>query len=254
MDERVHRILTSSAPEQGTEEWLAWRRSKLTASDCAKIIGNAVKSRQRLIDEKRSANRTFSGNAYTEAGHVHEPHAIASYSALKKAVVHTNLKPVCHPLYPQLAASLDGVTDAGVNVEIKCLHSDKLLKKAKPVHTYQTLFQMACTGLTESHIVYYYLTLTQDHQKVDPSDVTTPRAMQVFEVQYDAAWFQEHLVKFMTFVADLQTYIFPFEIQELDYEYDIDAIIRAVEEGELCKEVCHEMHFDIDEIIATVFQ
>eukprot|EP00953_Heterococcus_sp_UTEX-ZZ885_P004476 2923-Heterococcus_DN1.PRE.1 len=47
MDQRVNRILYSAAPEQGTDEWLAWRRFKLTASDCSKIIGNAVKSRQR---------------------------------------------------------------------------------------------------------------------------------------------------------------------------------------------------------------
>jgi predicted phage-related endonuclease len=59
MDQRVNRILCSAAPEQGADEWLAWRRSTLTASDCSKIVGNAVKSRQRLIDEKRSATKTF---------------------------------------------------------------------------------------------------------------------------------------------------------------------------------------------------
>eukprot|EP00953_Heterococcus_sp_UTEX-ZZ885_P035053 18118-Heterococcus_DN1.PRE.1 len=82
MEYHVQRILQLSAPEQGTDEWLAWRRSKLTAtSACAKIIGNAVKGRQRLIQEKQSATRTFAGNVYTQAGHVHEPHAIAAYSA-----------------------------------------------------------------------------------------------------------------------------------------------------------------------------
>jgi predicted phage-related endonuclease len=59
MDQRVNHILRSAAPEQGTDEWLSWRRSKLTASDCSKIIGNAVKSRQRLIDEKRSDTKAF---------------------------------------------------------------------------------------------------------------------------------------------------------------------------------------------------
>eukprot|EP00953_Heterococcus_sp_UTEX-ZZ885_P035051 18117-Heterococcus_DN1.PRE.1 len=61
-----------------------------------------------------------------------------SRTLLLPTVPSTNLKPVCHPLYPELAASLDGVTCAaeGVNhdVEIKCLHTDKLLKKIKPVH------------------------------------------------------------------------------------------------------------------------
>jgi hypothetical protein len=33
MDQRVHRILCSTASEQGTDEWFSWRRSKLTASD-----------------------------------------------------------------------------------------------------------------------------------------------------------------------------------------------------------------------------
>eukprot|EP00953_Heterococcus_sp_UTEX-ZZ885_P011370 6578-Heterococcus_DN1.PRE.3 len=59
MDQRVNRILCSAASEQGTDESLAWRRSKLTTSDCSKIIGNAVKSHQRLIDEKRSATKAF---------------------------------------------------------------------------------------------------------------------------------------------------------------------------------------------------
>eukprot|EP00953_Heterococcus_sp_UTEX-ZZ885_P006259 3830-Heterococcus_DN1.PRE.3 len=59
MDQRVNRILCSAAPEQGTDEWLAWRRFKLTASDCSKIIGNAVKSLQRLIDKNHSATKAF---------------------------------------------------------------------------------------------------------------------------------------------------------------------------------------------------
>ena len=80
MQASVQRVLQSIAPDQGTDEWLAWRCSKLTASDAAKLIGNAVKGRQRLLDEKQYASgRSFGGNAFTEAGHLHEPHAIAAY-------------------------------------------------------------------------------------------------------------------------------------------------------------------------------
>jgi putative phage-type endonuclease len=253
MQASVQRILQSTAPDQGTEEWLAWRRSKLTASDCAKTIGNAVKSRQRLLDEKRYSSTTFRGNAFTEAGHVHEPYAIAAYSRKKDVTVHTNLKPVCHPLYPQLAASLDGVSEDGVNVEIKCLHTDKLLKKPKPVHVYQTMFQMACTGLNRSHIVYYYLKLSEDKQGVAADDVETARELQVFEVEYDATWFEQHLPKFLAFLEDLRTYIFPFENTDTDHdEHDIDSIIHAVEATEMCKDLRRELHYNIDELINTL--
>jgi len=214
----VQRVLASEAPDQGTPAWLRWRRDKLTASDCATIIGNAVKGRQRLLDEKRGDSfRTFKGNIYTEAGHVMEPVAIAQYAASRGVKVHHNLRPVTHPLYPQLAASLDGLTEEGVNVEIKCLHDVKVLKKPKSNHVYQTHFQMACAGLQMTHIVYFYINVLE---------ASGQRFMQVFEVPYDGSWFQQHLPKFMDFVKDFNTLDFPFDLesigQSLADEIDLD--------------------------------
>lgn len=228
MHAAVQRVLESEAPDQGTFEWLTWRKDKLTASDCATIIGNAVKGRQRLLDEKRGDSFTsFKGNVYTEMGHINEPIAIAQYAESRGVKVHHNLRPVTHPLYPQLAASLDGLTEDGVVVEIKCLHTTQILKKAKSPHVYQTQYQMACAGLAMANIVYFY---------VNVLDASGQRLMQVFEVPHDPSWFQQHLPKFLEFVKDFNMLDFPFDLESIGMsladevvDFDLDHMFEEIQ-------------------------
>ena len=56
--------------EQGSTEWLNWRRGVIGASDAATIMGeNPWASSRRLLEEKLGLHRSFSGNAATREGH-----------------------------------------------------------------------------------------------------------------------------------------------------------------------------------------
>ena len=191
----IEHILNSSAPAQNTDEWLQWRCNKLTASDSHVVAGNGVKGRERLLLEKTGfSHRTFQGNAFTEAGHVNEPVAIEAYVRQRGMPVHTGLRPVCHPVYTDLAASLDGVTPDGCVIEVKCLQAAVPLKKAKPVHVQQVQFQMFCTGLVKAHLLYYYLN--------QPGQGEERCYLQVHELHYNPESIA--LSKFLAFVEELK--------------------------------------------------
>jgi putative phage-type endonuclease len=191
----IARLLSSTAPLQNTAAWLTWRRSRLTASDCFKITGNAVKSRQSLLEEKLGIKVPFQGNFYTESGHANEAKAVAMYAEMTGFRIIHDLPPIEHPVYEKLAASLDAVTADGINVEVKCIHQDKALKKPKPMHIQQVQFQMACAQLVETHLLYYYPNVV---------NVDGQPLLQIHMIDYDDKWFQEKLPKFLDFVKDLE--------------------------------------------------
>ena len=196
MSSAVERILNSTAPEQNTEEWLQWRKSRLTASDAARICGNAIATWKTLLMQKAGLQASsFQGNKYTEAGHVNEPLAAAAYAARTGRTLHYSLRPVEHELHCCLAASLDAVTACGVNVEIKCFSTAvKPHSKPKTMHHNQAQFQMACTGLLKTDLVYYYPHLL---------DSSGQPQMDIHPVAWDPAWFTLKLPKFLQFVSEL---------------------------------------------------
>ena len=56
--------------EQGSTEWLDWRRGVIGASDAATIMGeNPWASSRRLLEEKLGLHQSFGGNAATREGH-----------------------------------------------------------------------------------------------------------------------------------------------------------------------------------------
>jgi putative phage-type endonuclease len=197
--ENVERVLGSAAPSQNTPEWLMWRREHLTASDAHKITGDAVKTRQTLLDEKSGARTSFFfGNEFTESGHANEEVAIRKYEELYSTRVHTNLSPVEHPVHSRLAASLDGMTEDGKVVEVKCVHAFVSLKKPKSQHVQQVQFQMACSGLEEAIILYYYPNILG--RDGDPM-------MDVYDIKRDEEWWNAKLPKFLKFIDDLDVAI-----------------------------------------------
>ncbi len=202
----VQRVLNSGAPAQGTQAWLAWRQSRLTASDVPIVVGNGVKGRRSLIDRKSGAESVrFSGNEFTAAGHVNEPVAIARYVSMTGRTVHANLKPVEHPIYPGLAASLDGMTACGRNIEVKTLHADKASARPKPAHVYQAQMQMACAGLPVTDLLYYYINLDG--------------RMDVHTIEYDHSWFTANLPRFEAFLRDLHdACLCKFDVDDLLFE------------------------------------
>lgn len=100
---------------QGTEEWLALRKSKVTATDAAIVMGmNPWKNVEQLYKEKTEYVPRFT-NASMERGTRLEPVARAYYSEK----TNREMNPVV--LIKEWAmASLDGISADGHIVEIKC--------------------------------------------------------------------------------------------------------------------------------------
>lgn len=105
--------------EQGSTEWLDWRKGIIGASDAPKIMGeNPWGSRSSLLDEKLGFVREFPGNARTREGNNFEADARKSLSSkfnlkLKPTIVQDSQEPF-------LAASLDAICTDYENIfEIK---------------------------------------------------------------------------------------------------------------------------------------
>ncbi len=106
--------------EQGSSDWLAWRRGVIGASDAATILGeNPWASSQRLLEEKLGLHRPFRGNAATREGQRLEVYARES---LEKKFRHRIMPAVVQDSKdPFLAASLDGIDSGKTRLyEIKC--------------------------------------------------------------------------------------------------------------------------------------
>jgi len=105
--------------EQGTEDWHAWRRKGIGASDAPTIMGeNPWKKRNELMSEKRTGHIVPQTHVMRR-GHRLEPEARKEYeTALRRQVTPQCLQSVKHAW---LLASVDGISaDHSTVVEIKC--------------------------------------------------------------------------------------------------------------------------------------
>ena len=123
--------------EQGTVEWLQWRRGVIGASEAAIIMGeNRLKGRQQLIDEKRGLIEPFSGNDVTREGQLNEPYARAALEKKFREKLSPTIVQDAHE--PFLAASLDAINVSRDKIyEIKCgARSYKTIQYSKKVPSY----------------------------------------------------------------------------------------------------------------------
>ena len=105
--------------EQRTPEWFEARRTRLTASDVASVIGrNSFKTSMDVILEKLGMGQKFEGNEATAHGQKYEDEAIEIYERQtgKKALRYGILY---HPTIKGVAGSPDGITEDGILLEVK---------------------------------------------------------------------------------------------------------------------------------------
>lgn len=106
--------------EQGTSDWLEWRRGVIGASEAAIIMGDRrYKGRQQLMDEKRGLSEPFLGNAATREGSRNEePARKALQKKFREKLAPTIVQDAHEPF---LAASLDAINLENNKIyEIKC--------------------------------------------------------------------------------------------------------------------------------------
>lgn len=143
--------------EQGSEEWLSWRKTVITATDCPAILGSspwstAYKCWERklgMVPEQKS-------NEAMERGKRLEPEAREQF--IQRFGINISPQVVESSEYDFLGASLDGISDdKEVIVEIKCggynLHSMALQGIIPDYYMHQMQHQLLVTGAKKC---FYY--------------------------------------------------------------------------------------------------
>ena len=122
---KVRDLLTWYQPEQRTKEWFDFRRNMITASQWGAITGdNPYSSFKQTLIEKCTPRKFITNRAMTW-GTKYEQVATDFYEKLKTTHV-IEFGCLQHPKYPFLGASPDGITPAGIMLEIKCPLSRKI--------------------------------------------------------------------------------------------------------------------------------
>ena len=144
---------------QGTDEWLAARLGRVTASRVADVIARTktgpsasrANYMAELVAERLTGARgeTFT-NAAMQWGTDNEPEARLAYE-FRTDVTVEQVGFIAHPSIEMSGASPDGLVAADGLVEIKCpntaTHIETLLTGTIPAkYETQMLWQMACTG------------------------------------------------------------------------------------------------------------
>lgn len=138
---------------QGSSEWHALRKTKITATDAAVIIGlNPWKTPYQLYHEKKSNEPPPPANAAMQRGTELEP------IAREKFILSTGIRMIPRVVIKDWAmASLDGISDENEILEIKCsgdkVHAEALQGKVPSYYYPQLQHQMyVCDALK----AYYF--------------------------------------------------------------------------------------------------
>jgi len=191
--------------EQGTEEWLAERLGKVTASRISDLMAKTKSGwgasranyAAQLVAERLTSTP---GEAFTNSamkwGTETEPQARAAYEFYSGLPV-AEVGFVVHPTISQSGASPDGLVGGNGLVEIKCpntaTHIETLLGGSVPAkYNYQMQWQLACTNRAWCDWVSY--------------DPRMPESMRLFtkRVMRDNALLGELEGEIMAFLAEVE--------------------------------------------------
>lgn len=108
--------------QQGSEEWLDFRKDKITATSAYEILQG--RSINEILTEKAHSENSFTGNYYTERGHLLEDEARQLYQDLNNLEVQ-QVGAVINTKYKLYACSPDGLVGQDGGIEIKCFQEDR---------------------------------------------------------------------------------------------------------------------------------
>lgn len=147
--------------EQGSHEWLAWRRSVITATDASVIMNaNYYTSKEMLWRRKLNIAPEQKCSRSMNLGIILEPKARQKFT--EHTGIHLESSVVINIDRPWQASSLDGLSiDGTISAEIKC--SEKIYINTvngiiDESHQWQMLHQMSTTG----HDWMYYIAYWKD--------------------------------------------------------------------------------------------
>ena len=113
-------LLESPGIEQRTPQWYAAREGLITASDFAQALGQGKFGTQKDFFMKKVDPEPFRPSPALKWGVMFEPVASDIYCSRNGGIGMHEFGLMIHPRMSHVGASPDGITDAGVMVEIKC--------------------------------------------------------------------------------------------------------------------------------------
>jgi len=148
--------------EQGTPEWHALRKPRVTGSNCWTLL------RKGAEEAIRANSKTFNGNFWTKRGHLLEIQAIELYERIHDVDV---LRPgfITNDKYPNAGFSPDGIV--GLILESKSFKEEKHLsinteEDLPPEIIAQVEFGRVVTELEEAKVLLYHPPNTEEGGKV----------------------------------------------------------------------------------------
>lgn len=211
--------------EQGSEKWLDWRKTFLTATDAAIILGNSpyatpFKGWQRKVGQ---APEQFVNNAMLR-GQRDEP--IARQIFIEQYGI--NMIPYCieSEIYNFLAASLDGISDCGKYIlEIKSQRIEEIRANGVPnFHMDQMQHQMLCADNTIEKCFYVSI---WDNE------------IYVIEVFPDLEWKKKYIPKAKDFWRSI-VFFEPPQMNHKDYR-NMNDITEFNEVANEYKKICDQL-------------
>lgn len=232
---------TLPQPAQRTPEWYEYRKNKLTASDAASpltinqwYIDNAKKqnfsipySKRNVLGEcctpypnskeldllmkKCGIGEPFTGNQYTEHGKKYERVAIQKYEKLYNIQVR-EYGVIPHPTIDWLGASPDGITTAGVMLEIKCPYSNREIGIPALYYWIQMQIQMECCNLDEADFLDCRIREYTSKEEYDQDKETEDKGVIIEIVDVDNGNIVENI--YVPFGQDVDQWVKDWYIQE----------------------------------------
>ena len=183
--------------EQGSDDWLSWRRERITASDAAVILRlNRYINPTTLWEEKMEIIPNQPTNEHMERGKLLEP--VARKLFIEQTGIHVEPLVVEHDNFFWMGASLDGIDkERKVIVEIKCPalsgHEAALNNEIKPMYKAQMQHQLYATDAE----MCFYVTYNENHeQKLSILEVSRDEKFMQNMIEAEFAFYDEFLSVF----------------------------------------------------------
>ncbi len=165
--------------DQGSEQWLNWRKERLTATDAASLLGcNPWVTPYKCWQRKTGQAPEQAVTPAMLRGQTDEPRARKMF--IEESNI--NMTPCCieSEIHPHLGASLDGISDCGrYLLEIKSQCIDRVKVEGIPAyHMCQMQHQMLCTD--EGAGMCFYVSIMGDE-------------IHIIEVYQDFNWMNDYI-------------------------------------------------------------
>lgn len=146
-------IIPESELQQGTEEWLNFRSTRISGTDAYSLLKG--KSVSDILYKKQHAT-PFYGTYYTERGHALEEVAKDIYSEARKKV--TNAGAIINTDYPNAMYSPDGLIGDNALVECKAFNEARHLanyQRPEPQIIAQVQFGLFISGRKYCDLIFF---------------------------------------------------------------------------------------------------